>query len=110
MHIFPELLESKLETSCPFFSKYVSMYFLRTKSFSYTNNLSIVTKIQNFNITQDYYVIHSPHSNFINFLSNVLYSYFHPHLPSPAVQEPVWDHSVVISLFSMSVSLILFCK
>lgn len=69
---------------------YLSMYFPRTKAYSYTNNFTIVSKIQKFNIAAR--LLCNPYSNYINFLSNVLYSDFQPHLPSLPVQESVWDH------------------
>lgn len=47
---FCEFFGIKLETSCPFTPKYFSMYFLRTKALSYTNDLIIIITIQKFNI------------------------------------------------------------
>lgn len=89
MHIVSDFFEIKLETSCPFTPKYFSMYFLSTKAFPYTNTLSIMTKIQTFNIAVGLLCNSQSTLRFHQLPSNVLYKYFHPHLLSPPGQEPV---------------------
>lgn len=81
---------------------YLSMYFPRTKAYSYTNNFTIVAKIQKFNIAAR--LLCNPYSNYINFLSNVLYSDFSPtslhsspgvslgSLTSQALYRRLWFH------------------
>lgn len=91
--IFLELLESTLETSCPFTPKYLRMCFLRTKAFSYTNNLSIMIKINKFNIVmrlpstvQRIFNVH-PFFPLMSFMTIPIVR-----LSLPPVQDPIQDH------------------
>lgn len=66
---------------------YLSMYFPKTKAYSYTNNFSIVAKIQKFNIaarllcnSQSIFKLHQ-------LPQQCALQRFHPHLPSLPVQD-----------------------
>lgn len=82
-----ELLETKLQTSWSFISKSLSLYFLRTRPFSYKHGT--VTKFRKLNIV-------------LLAISSILPVVHLHHIFSP-VQDPVWDrvlHLIVICIYS----------